>query len=198
MNKEDLVLAIDAILPQTQCGLCDYPGCKPYANAIVHQNESIDRCLPGGVKTLKTLGEILHKDTSPYIEKMRENAKPPMIAMIREPECIGCTKCIQACPVDAIIGASKQMHTVITDTCTGCELCVPPCPVDCIDMIVIEQRNETQQQAFSNQARERFENRNKRLARDHDEFIQPQKNTLDERKNAIADAVARVKAKKTR
>lgn len=206
-NKKELVSAIDAILPQTQCGLCDYPGCKPYAEAIVNQDESIDRCLPGGIKTLQKLGEILKIDSNPYLEQMREKAKPPMTAIIRESECIGCTKCLQACPVDAIIGSSKQMHTIITDACTGCELCIPPCPVDCIDMMVIQERNESQQQAFSNQARDRYEKRNQRLSRDYQKkraeylkakFSSSKKNTLEERKNVIAEAIARVKSKKVK
>ena len=133
----DKITAIDRLLPQTQCGLCEYDGCKPYATAIVNEGEQIDRCLPGGIRVLKTLGEALNLDPSPYYSDMSNKQKPPLIAVIREDECIGCTKCIQACPVDAITGAAKLMHTIMASECTGCELCIEPCPVDCIDMIAL-------------------------------------------------------------
>jgi len=128
---------IDALLPQTQCGLCGYAGCLPYATALLHENAPINLCPPGGVPGLKALGELLHIDPTPYLPDMGKKAKPSLLAVIREDECIGCTKCIQACPVDAILGSAKTMHTVITDECTGCELCVAPCPVDCIDMMPV-------------------------------------------------------------
>ena len=152
---------IDALLPQTQCGLCDYAGCLPYAQAIANQGEQINRCPPGGVATLKTLGKLLHQDVSPYLAEMAEKAKPTLSAVIREDECIGCTKCIQACPVDAILGSAKHMHTIITDECTGCELCIAPCPVDCIDLIEM-----AEPRYHPEQARQRFEARNERLTRE--------------------------------
>jgi len=121
---------IEALLPQTQCGQCGYLGCHPYAAAI-SKGEAINRCPPGGDRTIQALAELLHRDLLPP----DFDAPPPRsIAYIREDECIGCTKCIQACPVDAIVGAAKLMHTVIASECTGCDLCVEPCPVDCIDM----------------------------------------------------------------
>lgn len=149
---------IEDLLPQTQCGQCSYAGCRPYAEAIVNKNEKINRCPPGGVKTLKLLGELLQQDISPYIEEMQENQLPPRVAFIREAECIGCTKCIQACPIDAIIGSAKQMHTVLKTECTGCGLCVAPCPTDCIDIFDLEQINYQPQRA-----RQKYLNRQIRL-----------------------------------
>ncbi|WP_339672338.1 electron transport complex subunit RsxB [Dasania marina] len=127
---------IEALLPQTQCGQCSYPGCRPYAEAIAN-GEAINKCPPGGETTIHDLANLLDVEPLPLdAEHGAEDVKK--IAYIREDECIGCTKCIQACPVDAILGAAKQMHTVIADECTGCDLCVEPCPVDCIDMLPIQ------------------------------------------------------------
>lgn len=125
-----LIDAIDAALPQTQCGKCGQSGCRPYAEAVA-DGAPINRCPPGGEATLARLSAL----TGQAITALESPAQSPLTAYIRESECIGCTKCIQACPVDAILGAAKQMHTVITDQCTGCELCVAPCPVDCIDLL---------------------------------------------------------------
>lgn len=127
---------IEALLPQTQCGQCDYAGCRPYAEAIAAEEAEINRCVPGGEATIQELANLLDREPLPLDEEVGEE-KPPMVAIIIEDQCIGCTICIQACPVDAIVGAAKLMHTVITDECTGCELCLPPCPVDCIDMVEI-------------------------------------------------------------
>jgi len=124
---------INSILPQTQCGQCGYPGCRPYAEAIA-DGDSINKCPPGGEDTIQALANLLDVEPEPLDAEHGVEAEPT-VAYIREDECIGCTKCIQACPVDAILGAAKQMHTVIIDECTGCDLCVEPCPVDCIDMI---------------------------------------------------------------
>ncbi|MFV0476410.1 MAG: electron transport complex subunit RsxB [Parahaliea sp.] len=124
---------INALLPQTQCGQCGHPGCRPYAEAIAN-GEAINKCPPGGEATIAALADLLDVEAPPLDEEHGEE-KAQAVAYIREDECIGCTKCIQACPVDAILGAAKQMHTVITNECTGCDLCVEPCPVDCIDMI---------------------------------------------------------------
>ncbi len=129
------VKEIDAVLPQTQCGECSYAGCLPYAEALVSGLTSIDRCPPGGIETVQSLAKLLNIDPQPYLDKALNNTRQPSVAKIREAECIGCTKCIQACPVDAIIGSAKQMHAVISHDCTGCGLCVDPCPVDCIDML---------------------------------------------------------------
>ncbi|WP_417539212.1 electron transport complex subunit RsxB [Marinobacter sp.] len=131
-----LVEQIDAMLPQTQCGQCGFPGCRPYAESIA-EGGAINKCPPGGESTIKALADLLDVDPQPLdAEHGVEQAR--RVAVIREDECIGCTKCIQACPVDAILGAAKHMHTVIESECTGCDLCVEPCPVDCIDMITIE------------------------------------------------------------
>ena len=132
-----IVDQIDNLLPQTQCGQCSYPGCKPYAEAIA-AGEKINKCPPGGESTIIALADLLGVEAEPLDAEHGAEKDVPMIAIIREDECIGCTKCIQACPIDAIMGAAKQMHTVITDECTGCDLCVEPCPVDCIDMVPIE------------------------------------------------------------
>ena len=127
---------IEELLPQTQCGQCGYPGCRPYAEAMAN-GEAINKCPPGGEATINALAELLDVEALPLdAEHGEENITT--YAFIREEECIGCTKCIQACPVDAILGAAKQMHTVITNECTGCDLCVDPCPVDCIEMRPVE------------------------------------------------------------
>ncbi len=131
-----LVDKIDAILPQTQCGQCSYPGCKPYATAIAAGEADINRCPPGGEEGIRKLAELLNLEFKPFGEETAA-PKPKSVAIIDENTCIGCTLCIQACPVDAISGAAKQMHTIIESECTGCELCVPPCPVDCITMVPI-------------------------------------------------------------
>ncbi len=124
---------IDALLPQTQCGQCSYAGCRPYAEAIASGEAAINRCPPGGETTMIALAELLGRDPVPLADEAAAE-KPKSVAVIVEDECIGCTLCIQACPVDAIVGAAKQMHTVIANECTGCELCLPPCPVECIHM----------------------------------------------------------------
>ncbi|MEJ2316646.1 MAG: electron transport complex subunit RsxB [Gammaproteobacteria bacterium] len=123
---------IDSLLPQTQCGQCGHPGCRPYAEAIAAGEDEINKCAPGGEETIIALADLLGRDPIPMDESIEE--RPPSVARIKENECIGCTLCIQACPVDAILGAAKQMHTVIESECTGCELCLPPCPVECIVM----------------------------------------------------------------
>ena len=167
-HQAELIDAIDALLPQTQCGKCGHPGCRPYAEAIA-AGEAINRCPPGGDTTLAQLAELTGQPRLP----LEEPAQLPLVAVIREAECIGCTKCIQACPVDAILGASKRMHSVIVDECTGCELCVAPCPVDCIDMVPHPAweaaTNLAEQQEYlarrARLGRERYQARQQRLAR---------------------------------
>ncbi|GAB2995967.1 electron transport complex subunit RsxB [Psychrosphaera aestuarii] len=136
VEADPLVDQLNDLLPQTQCGQCGYPGCKPYAEAIANGDE-INKCPPGGEATIKNIAELMGVDPKPLDEAHGEE-DVKKVAYIREDECIGCTKCIQACPVDAIVGASKVMHTVIVDECTGCDLCVEPCPVDCIDMVPVQ------------------------------------------------------------
>jgi len=133
---------IDALLPQTQCGQCSYAGCRPYAEAIANGEAEINRCPPGGEVTMIALAELLGRDPVP-LEDEEAAEKPKSVARIIEKDCIGCTLCIQACPVDAILGAAKQMHTVIESECTGCELCIPPCPVECIVMEPVHDTPET-------------------------------------------------------
>ncbi len=131
-DSSDIVNQVNKLLPQTQCAQCGYAGCKPYAQAIV-EGEAINKCPPGGESTIARLADLLAREIS-ALDDSCGTFTPPVVARIREQECIGCTLCIQACPVDAIIGAPQVMHTVISNECTGCELCLPPCPVDCIDI----------------------------------------------------------------
>ena len=137
VKSDPLVDQIDAILPQTQCGQCNYPGCRPYAQAIANNEAPINQCPPGGDAGIQALATLLGREVIP-LNADNGTQKPPEVAVIRESTCIGCTLCIQACPVDAILGAAKQMHTVIEAECTGCALCLPPCPVDCIDMVPVK------------------------------------------------------------
>lgn len=138
VEGDPIVEQIDALLPQTQCGQCGHPGCRPYAEGIAN-GEEINKCPPGGQATINALADLLGVEAPSLDAEHGEEKDTKTVAFIREDECIGCTKCIQACPVDAILGAAKQMHTVIADECTGCDLCVDPCPVDCIDMLPVEQ-----------------------------------------------------------
>lgn len=199
------VAELDAVLPQTQCGECSYPGCLPYAEALAHGQASIDRCPPGGVTTLKALGKLLNIDPAPYLESVKLATRPPQRAVIREAECIGCTKCIPACPVDVIIGSAKHMHTILEHECTGCGLCVDPCPVDCIDLI--EEPAETYDRDL---ARERFQAKNIRLLREQQEKEQlyrekrrikqakhdPEQKDASAKRAYILEAMARAKTRK--
>ena len=180
---------IDNLLPQTQCGQCGYGGCLPYAEAMAIKGEAINRCPPGGVKTLIALGKLLNKDPAPFIDEMSAQEKPSLTAVIREAECIGCTKCIQACPVDAIIGSAKQMHTVLLKECTGCGLCVTPCPVDCIDMIEIPAPSYD-----PNKARARYQARQQRKNHVGDQPVAPTE--VEIKKAYIQAAIERAKTKK--
>lgn len=132
-DADPLVARIDALLPQTQCGQCQYAGCRPYAAAIAAGEADINRCPPGGEATVRALAALLDRPANAP-DPAYGVQKPPQVAWIDEERCIGCARCLPACPVDAIVGASRQMHTVIAAQCTGCELCLPPCPVDCIEL----------------------------------------------------------------
>ena len=134
---QSLVDRIDELLPQTQCTKCGYSGCKPYAQAISENNADINQCPPSGAEGIKKLAELLNTEVKPLNEAFGIE-QPRKVAFIIEEDCIGCTKCLPPCPVDAILGANKQMHTILADQCTGCELCIAPCPVDCIVMNDIE------------------------------------------------------------
>ncbi|MDV3239573.1 MAG: electron transport complex subunit RsxB [Gammaproteobacteria bacterium] len=138
VEGDPVVDQINAILPQTQCGQCGYAGCRPYAEAIAAGEADINQCPPGGEAGIRALADLLGRDFKPLNAEHGVH-KEKMVAVIDENLCIGCTLCIQACPVDAILGAAKHMHTVIEQECTGCELCVEPCPVDCIHMVPVKQ-----------------------------------------------------------
>ena len=157
---------IDALLPQTQCRQCGYPGCRPYAEAIAGGRADINQCPPGGDEGVRALAALLGVACKP-VDPRYGVTKPPAVAVIDETLCIGCTLCIQACPVDAIVGAAKHMHTVIARDCTGCELCLPPCPVDCINIVETGvQPTRTERRLAGDRARRRFELREARLQRE--------------------------------
>jgi electron transport complex protein RnfB len=158
--------AIDALLPQTQCRQCGYPGCRPYAIAIAAGRAGINQCPPGGEETINALAQLLDIPVEP-LDPAFGVAKPPLVALIDEMTCIGCTLCIQACPVDAIAGAPRLMHTVIAAECTGCALCIAPCPVDCIAMVTTAHVISRQERAAH--ARGRYLARCSRLQRDKTE-----------------------------
>ena len=199
-----LVKKIDALLPQTQCGECDYAGCLPYAEALAQGAAAINKCPPGGIETVKTLGALLKIDPSPYLEVALHNTRAASVAVIREEECIGCTKCIKACPVDAIIGGAKLMHAILNHECTGCGLCVEPCPVDCIEMVEIPAAEYDK-----DRARDRFHAKTTRSLRlEHEQQQQyrekrvlaqqdtNQQQDVKAKQDYIQQALARVKAKK--
>ncbi|TAL87508.1 MAG: RnfABCDGE type electron transport complex subunit B [Rhodanobacter sp.] len=198
-NASASVLAdrIDALLPQTQCEQCGYHGCRPYAEAIARGEAEINQCPPGGAAGIEQLAALLRRPVLP-LNPEHGIEKPRMLARIVEADCIGCTKCIQACPVDAIVGAAKLMHTVIADDCTGCELCVPACPVDCI---VLEPMPAGQlDPPHADAARKHFQRREARLQRlraEHDAELAARKAAVDgaTRRNPVQEALARAKAR---
>ena len=156
-----LVPAIDALLPQTQCTRCGYAGCAPYAAAIARGDADINRCPPGGPDTIARLAALTGRAVQPLEPSCGEHA-PLRVAVIDAERCIGCTLCIAACPVDAIVGAAKRLHGVLSTLCSGCDLCVPPCPVDCIEMVAVDRVWSTDDAVA---ARVRHERRNARVAR---------------------------------
>jgi len=164
-----LVQRIDAILPQTQCGQCGYNGCLPYATALAQGEVDINRCPPGGEEGIHKLADLLRRPYKSF-EQDAPQPKPRALAVIDENTCIGCTLCLQACPVDAILGAAKQMHTIIASECTGCELCIAPCPVDCISMQPLDEATRNLPMADHWRDRHRF--RLFRLERDKAEKTQ--------------------------
>jgi len=206
MTTSSLVDQIDALLPQTQCTQCGYPGCLPYAQAIAQQAEAINRCPPGGQDGVKALADLLSRP-EPALDTRCGVPAPLSLAVIDESHCIGCTLCIQACPVDAIVGANKVMHTVVPDLCTGCGLCVPPCPVDCIDM---EPPGYAWTAEHAKQARINHQARQQRLHNLHPEASSLAARTLankaglskaaghddQTKQKIIADALARARARR--
>jgi electron transport complex protein RnfB len=195
---ETLADRIDAILPQTQCEQCGYHGCRPYAEAIARGDAQINQCPPGGAAGIARLAALLDRPPLP-LNPANGVEKPRMLARVIEADCIGCTKCIQACPVDAIVGASRLMHTVLIDRCTGCELCLPPCPVDCIVMAdagrAAESAAERRQRADA--ARERFAAHNARLLRERERGQrQAAADQASAGRAAVLAAIARAKSRR--
>lgn len=181
LSHETLADRIDALLPQTQCTKCGYAGCRPYAEAIAANAAQINQCPPGGSAGIAQLAALLGRTPLP-LNPIHGAEQPLRVAVIDEALCIGCTLCIQACPADAIVGATKRMHTVLPHACTGCDLCVPPCPMDCIAMVdVAPPRVWTRDDATA--ARQRFERRAARLALDK----------LDNDQRLAAKAVAKLR-----
>jgi electron transport complex protein RnfB len=164
---QSLIDQIDALLPQTQCTQCGYKGGKPYAQAISEEKAAINQCPPGGIEGISKLAALLGVEEKPLNPKYGIE-QPRKVAFIIQADCIGCTKCLPPCPVDAILGANKQMHTVIADECTGCELCISPCPVDCIIMQDIDSPS-LWDQAMASYAKERFQNKQQRLEKQLEE-----------------------------
>lgn len=199
------VKTIDALLPQTQCKECGFAGCLPYAEALAQGTVPIDRCPPGGVDTVKALGALLAIDPTPYIDSAVNNVRLPALASIREAECIGCTKCIQACPVDAIIGTSKGMHAIIDHECTGCGLCVEPCPVDCIDLLPLQapayDKNSAREHFQARQVRQlRYQHEQQQQYREKRRLVSKDNNAqqdIQAKQHYVLEALARVNAKKS-
>jgi len=190
-----LVERIDALLPQTQCTRCGFPACRPYAAAIAHGDADINQCPPGGSTGIAALARLLGRAEKP-LNPANGIEKPREVALILEEICIGCTKCILACPVDAIVGAAKMMHTVIVNECTGCELCIAPCPVDCIVMVA----NADYGADHAAQYRARYEAHQARLARDEAERateLARRKASADVGADGVRAAIARARAKKS-
>jgi Na+-translocating ferredoxin:NAD+ oxidoreductase subunit B len=187
-----LVDRIDALLPQTQCTRCGYAGCRPYAEAIAAGDADINRCPPGGNETIAALAALTGKAARPLEPACGEH-EPLAIARIEETSCIGCTLCIAACPVDAIVGAAKRMHTVLASQCTGCSLCIPPCPVDCI---VLEPAGREWTMDDAAAARFRFVGRKARVARGERVANRVRESEVIARRARVAEAFARARARR--
>ena len=189
-QTDALAARIDALLPQTQCRQCGYSGCQPYAEAVARGVADINRCPPGGEDTIREIARLVGVSMK-SLDPACGAPAPAAIAAIDEAVCIGCTLCIQACPVDAIVGASKLMHTVIAAECTGCGLCIPPCPVDCISMVETgESATPTQRRQRAPHFRSRYTARTARLEREHAERqAAPRENAAERRKRATVERV---------
>lgn len=193
MTSESLVERINELLPQTQCTKCGFDGCRPYAQALAEGSSDINRCPPGGQTGVEKLAKLLGKAPKP-IDPECGIPGPLRVAVIDEEHCIGCTLCIQACPVDAIVGANKRMHTVLSDWCTGCDLCLPPCPVDCITMVEVVDRPDWDSER-ADRARQRHENRLKRQKAPTRVAFAPLATEAD-KQATIAAALARARARR--
>ena len=205
MSADGLVQRIDAVLPQTQCQRCSYADCYAYAQALAENTADLNQCPPGGEATIAALAQLLQRPAKP-LNPVHGVHAPRTIAVIDEARCIGCTRCILACPVDAILGATKLMHSVITEECTGCELCIPPCPVDCIVMLPAAAENAEQKQERAALGCRRHQLHIERLARERAERTQRQtlkpssaastQPKLDAHREAILAALERVRVKR--
>lgn len=208
MSSRSLADRIDALLPQTQCTKCGYDGCLPYAEAIAAGTAPINRCPPGGDEGIAALAALLETPALP-LDLSRGEPGPLLVARIDEAHCIGCTLCIQACPVDAIVGANKHMHTVLPDWCTGCDLCVAPCPVDCIEMVPAGRAWSAANAAAGRQHHRHHQARMARLAADNARLMAPEPATTpapaapsddaqgeDRKRAAIESALARARARR--
>ncbi len=203
---------IERLLPQTQCGQCGYDGCKPYAEALSKQEAEINQCPPGGQETINVLSTLLNRPVLTLNSEFGVE-RDYLIAKVDEEQCIGCVKCIRACPVDAIIGAAKQMHIVINEYCTGCELCIAPCPVDCIDMVKPPEKQTAWFNGYSEdkvhirlQAKSRYEKRSNRLAikeeikqleREKKQAEKDKQKDLKQKQSFIEAAIKRSKARRS-
>lgn len=209
MSCRSLADRVDALLPQTQCTKCGYDGCRPYADAIAAGDAPINRCPPGGDEGIAALAALLQTPALP-LDLSRGEPGPLLVARIDEAHCIGCTLCIQACPVDAIVGANKHMHTVLADWCTGCDLCVAPCPVDCIQMVPAGRAWSAEDAAAGRQRHRRHQARMERLAADNARLMAPEPAAVatpaapatddaqndDRKRAAIESALARARARR--
>ncbi|MDH3066164.1 electron transport complex subunit RsxB [Achromobacter insolitus] len=211
MSCRSLADRIDALLPQTQCTKCGYDGCRPYADAIADGAAPINRCPPGGDEGIAALSALLDVPALP-LDTTRGEPGPLLVARIDEAHCIGCTLCIQACPVDAIVGANKHMHTVLADWCTGCDLCVAPCPVDCIQMVPAGRAWGPHDATVSRQRHRSHLARTERLAADNARLMAPEAaapsnattpapaaddtRNEDRKRSAIESALARARARR--
>jgi Na+-translocating ferredoxin:NAD+ oxidoreductase subunit B len=195
MTEGSLADRIDAALPQTQCTRCGYPACRPYAEAVAAGSAEINRCPPGGAAGVQRIAAILGRDPIALDPSCGAEKSVETVARVVEQDCIGCTKCIQACPVDAIVGGPLLMHTVITSECNGCELCIPPCPVDCIVMVP----KPDMPSAFERAAyyRGRFNARNERLSRLEQEERDARRRSAA-RPDPVAAALARARGEESR
>lgn len=191
----DTAAAIDALLPQTQCRKCGYAGCRPYAEAIAAGEAAINRCPPGGEATLQAIADLLQVPAT-ELDPACGTPGPRLLAVIEEAHCIGCTLCLAACPVDAIVGAAKLMHTVIAGQCTGCELCLPPCPVDCITLVARDPQPDVATLGReADEAQRRHAARMLRLAREKQaaQRVREQHAAETRKRDTVARALARAR-----